>query len=461
MSFTSLNFLLFFPISCILNYLVPSKWRWVYLLVVSFAFYINWQPIYAILLAAVIVVSYYVGIKIEGSNFSKRWLTVGILLPLLSLFAFKYYNFINESVFSLLSSIGLRIKLPEMKLLMPIGISFYTFMAISYIVDVYKGKIKAEQNPLMVALFLSFFPQVSSGPIGRAGQLIPQFRNPESLTRENLLCGLKWMVWGYLMKLCIADRWGIYVDTVFSNLANHNGTTYLLTSILYTFQIYCDFAGYSLIAIGAARIMGIRLMDNFKRPYFAKSIKDFWDRWHISLSTWLRDYVYIPLGGNRVSPIRHLVNLLITFLVSGLWHGAAWTFVIWGGIHGLMQIVYTLWRKRIKINIPSFLSIPLTFILCNFAWIFFRAPDFDSAMSVIYGFFISQGMPFMDTPSIFNGAIAFCMLLLKDLYDEFNWKFSLIDSKNIWISHLSIAALICFILLFGVFDGGQFIYFQF
>ena len=461
MSFTSLNFLLFFPIVCILNYLVPKQWRWVYLLVVSFAFYINWQPIYALLLAAVIVLTYFVGIKIGGGNYSKRWLTVGILLPLLSLFTFKYYNFINESVFSLLDIVGLRIKLPEMKALMPIGISFYTFMAISYIVDVYKGKVKAEQNPLMVALFLSFFPQVSSGPIGRAGQLIPQFKSPEALTRENLLAGVKWMVWGYFMKLCIADRWGIYVDTVFSNLANHNGTTYLFTSFLYTFQIYCDFAGYSLIAIGAARIMGIRLMDNFRRPYFAKSIKDFWDRWHISLSTWLRDYVYIPLGGNRVTPTRHLINLLLTFLVSGLWHGAAWTFVIWGVIHGLMQIVYTLWRKKVKINIPSLLSIPLTFICVNFAWIFFRAPDLSSAMSVIHGIFISHGMPFMDTPSIFNGAIAFCMLLLKDFHDEFNWKFSLIDSKNIWVSHLSIAALICFILLFGVFDGGQFIYFQF
>lgn len=461
MSFTSLNFLLFFPIACVLNYLVPKQWRWVYLLVVSFAFYINWQPIYALLLAAIIAITYFAGTKIEDSNKPKRWLTLGILLPLLSLFAFKYYNFINESVFGLLGAIGLRLKLPEMKALMPIGISFYTFMAISYMVDVYKGKIKAERNPLMVALFLSFFPQVSSGPIGRAGQLIPQFRNPAVLTRDDLFAGLKWMVWGYFMKLCIADRWGIYVDTVFSNIANHNGTTYLLTSVLYTFQIYCDFAGYSFIAIGAAKIMGIRLMDNFRRPYFAKSIKDFWDRWHISLSTWLKDYVYIPLGGNRVSPARHLLNLLLTFLVSGLWHGAAWTFVIWGGIHGLMQIVYTLWRKVVKINIPTILSVLLTFVCVNFAWIFFRAPDLNTALTVIQGIFVSHGKPFMDTPSLFNGAIAFGILALKDLHDEFNWKISLTDSKNLWVSHFSLAVLIIFILLFGVFDGGQFIYFQF
>lgn len=461
MSFTSLNFLLFFPVACVLNYLVPRQWRWVYLLVVSFAFYINWQPIYALLLAAVIAITYFAGTKIEDSQKEKNWLIVGILLPLLSLFAFKYYNFINESVFSLLEMIGLRLKLPEMKALMPIGISFYTFMAISYMVDVYKEKIKAERNPLMVALFLSFFPQVSSGPIGRAGQLIPQFRNPAVLTRDNLFAGMKWMVWGYFMKLCIADRWGIYVDTVFSNIANHNGTTYLLTSFLYTFQIYCDFAGYSLIAIGVAKIMGIRLMDNFRRPYFAKSIKDFWDRWHISLSTWLKDYVYIPLGGNRVSPARHLLNLLLTFLVSGLWHGAAWTFVIWGGIHGLMQIIYTLWRKVVKINIPSNLSVLLTFVCVNFAWIFFRAPDLSTALTVIQGIFVSHGKPFMDTPSLLNGAIAFGILALKDLHDEFNWKISLTGSKNLWVSHFSLAVLIIFILLFGVFDGGQFIYFQF
>lgn len=460
MSFTSLNFLLFFPIASVLNYLVIRQWRWVYLLVVSFAFYINWQPVYALLLAAVIGITYFAGIKIEDSDKQKGWLTIGILLPLLSLFAFKYYNFINESVFILLGAIGLRLKLPEMKALMPIGISFYTFMAISYMVDVYKGKIKAERNPLMVALFLSFFPQVSSGPIGRAGQLNPQFRNPAVLTRDNLFAGLKWMVWGYFMKLCIADRWGIYVDTIFSNIANHNGTTYLLTSFLYTFQIYCDFAGYSLIAIGAAKIMGIQLMDNFRRPYFAKSIKDFWDRWHISLSTWLKDYVYIPLGGNRVSPARHLLNLLLTFLVSGLWHGAAWTFVIWGGIHGLMQIVYTLWRKVVKIKIPSIFSVLLTFVCVNFAWLFFRAPDLNTAMTVIQGIFVSHGKPFMDA-SLVYGFIAFGILALKDLHDEYNWKISLTDSKNLWVSHFSLAVLIIFILLFGVFDGGQFIYFQF
>jgi len=460
MSFTSLNFLFFFPIACVLNYLVPRQWRWSYLLVVSFAFYINWQPIYALLLVAVIAITYLVGIKIGDSNKQKRWLTIGILMPLLSLFAFKYYNFINESVFCLLGAIGLRMKLPEMKALMPIGISFYTFMAISYMADVYKGKIKAEQNPLMLALFLSFFPQVSSGPIGRAGQLIPRFRAPELLTRDSLLGGVKMLIWGYFMKLCIADRWGLYVDTVFSNITNHNGTTYLLTSILYTFQIYCDFAGYSLIAIGAAKIMGIRLMDNFRRPYFAKSIKDFWDRWHISLSTWLKDYVYIPLGGNRVLPARHLLNLLLTFLVSGLWHGAAWTFVVWGGIHGLMQIIYTLWKKVVKINIPALVSIPITFICVNFAWIFFRAPDLKTAISIIHGIFISHGKPFMDI-SVSYGAIAFGLFILKDFHDEYNWKICIIDSNNIWLNHFFLAVLIIFILLFGVFDGGQFIYFQF
>ena len=327
MNFTSLNFLLLFPVSCIVYYLIPYKWRWAYLLLVSYAFYLSWQPVFGLVLAGVTLVSYFAGIRIEQNREdirkAKIWLTAGIIVTLLPLLAFKYYNFINDSIFEAFSSLGWNVRMPEMKILVPLGISFFTFMAIGYMVDVHKGKTNAVHNIGLYALFLSFFPQVTSGPIGRAGQLLPQLKEPEPLKLENVSAGLKMMLWGYLMKLCLADRLGIYVDAVFSNVDHHNGTTYILTSVLYTIQIYGDFAGYSLIAIGAARIMGIRLMENFKRPYFATSNQDFWRRWHISLSTWMRDYVYIPMGGSRVKESRHLFNIFATMLVSGLWHGAA------------------------------------------------------------------------------------------------------------------------------------------
>lgn len=477
MNFTSFNFLLLFPIVCIGYYLFPYKYRWVYLLLVSYAFYLSWQPVYALVLASVTLFSYITGIKIVQNNESdkrkKYWLTFGISTTLLPLLFFKYYNFINESIFGALGSIGWYFRLPEMKLLMPLGISFFTFMAIGYMVDVYKGKCKVVSNIALYALFLSFFPQVTSGPIGRANQLIPQLRDPECLKKDNVSIGLKMMLWGYLMKLCLADRLGIYVDAVYANLDNHNGTTYFITSILYTIQIYGDFAGYSLIAIGASRIMGIKLMDNFKRPYFAISNQDFWRRWHISLSTWMRDYVYIPLGGGRVKEGRHLFNIFATMLVSGLWHGAAWTFVFWGALHGAAQVLQRLWNKYVThIKMGKILKVLLCFMFVNLAWVFFRAPDFTTAFKVIVGMFTSVGVPFIDIPVFINGLISLILVLVKDIYDEIseqkqsdNSSLSQTTDKKVisiyLIDTVYIVALAMFVLLFGVFDGGQFIYFQF
>lgn len=275
------------------------------------------------------------------------------------------------------------------------------------------------------------------------------------------------MVWGYFMKLCVADRLAIYVDVAYGNFEHHNGTTLLLASFFYSIQIYCDFAGYSLIAIGAARIMGIQLMENFRRPYFAHNIKEFWSRWHISLSTWFRDYIYIPLGGNRVSQFRYMSNLLITFLVSGLWHGASWTFIVWGGLHGLFQIVENFWRKFVsarmqdKLRMSGFGQILLTFVIVNFAWIFFRAPDIETAVSIIGRIFTSSGMPFVDFPVFSMGLLSLSLLFIKEVQDELGRGIRLLHSRCWLISHLSVVAMVVFILLFGVFDGGQFIYFQF
>ena len=485
MDFTSLNFLLLFPVICIMYYLIPYKWRWVYLLLVSYAFYLSWQPIYGVILAGVTVLSYLTGLKIEeyreNIKKAKRWLTIGVVLTLLPLLLFKYYNFINDSIFGVLATIGWNLRLPELKLLMPLGISFFTFMAIGYVVDVYKGKCEAQHHVGQYALFLSFFPQVTSGPIGRAGQLLPQLKEPEPLKLENVSVGLKMMLWGYLMKLCLADRLGIYVDAVFSNVDHHNGTTYFLTSILYTIQIYGDFAGYSLIAIGAARIMGIRLMDNFRRPYFATSNQDFWRRWHISLSTWMRDYVYIPLGGSRVKESRHLFNIFATMLVSGLWHGAAWTFVFWGALHGIAQVIQTLWNKHVKqIRMGKVVKIILCFLFVNIAWVFFRAPDFGTAFKMVTGMFTSYGKPFMDIPVLINGLLSLLIVFAKDVYDEIKESKTNTDFKEnplrpgfsdglggqkLWrqgaVDITIIVFLAMYVLLFGVLDGGQFIYFQF
>lgn len=469
MLFTSLAFLFFFPVVCVVYYLLPLRFRWVYLLFVSYYFYVNWQPAYALLLFTTTITTYFCGRYIDNhraSQHKNRWaLRIGCLIPLGILFFYKYYNFINASVFMLLDSVGIRWLLPEMKLLMPVGISFYTFMAISYVVDVYKGTVGAERNFGIYALFVSFFPQVTSGPIGRADALIPQLKYPELLSHENVMEGLKQMLWGYFMKLCIADRVAIYVDAVYANLDHHNGTTLLLASILYTFQIYCDFAGYSLIAIGAARIMGIRLAENFRRPYLSRSIREFWGRWHITLSTWFRDYVYIPLGGNRVPQFRHLWNLMVTFLVSGLWHGAAWTFILWGGVHGFFQIIETLWRqykpRNLGFEIHPLFKIAATFACVNFAWIFFRTPDIQTAWQVISVSCTSFGLPFTNISVFTMGGVSLLLLIVKELHEEYGWGISLLGSRSFIVSHLTVVLLAAYIVLFGVLDGGQFIYSQF
>lgn len=317
MLFNSFTFLLFFPIVTLLYYLIPHKLRWGYLLLVSYGFYMNWNPSYALLLIGITFVSYIVGLSVENSR-KQSVLAGGIVVCLLPLIVFKYMNFINDSVFSLLDSLGIRMQIPDFKLLLPVGISFFTFKAISYMVDVYKRKIEAEKNIWIYALYISFFVDLAAGPIDRAEKLIPQLKEKHNIISGNVVKGLRMMLWGYFMKVVVADRLTLYVDPIFNNLDNHSGISVLLAAILFSVQIYCDFGGYSFIAIGCGKVMGFDLMTNFERPYMATSVTDFWRRWHISLSTWFRDYVYIPLGGNRCSKGRNRFNLLVTFTVSGL-----------------------------------------------------------------------------------------------------------------------------------------------
>lgn len=463
MAFTSFTFLLFFAIVLIVNYCIPQKYRYIFLLIASFYFYLNWQPIYAVLLTVTILISYFTGKLLSGKNLSNKWRKticgLGIGLSIIPLFLFKYYNFITSSISGILTATGISIDLPRMELLLPLGISFYTFSSIGYIIDCYRNKYDAVNNILILALFISFFAHISSGPIPRGDQLIPQLIRPEDITYNNVIKGLHKMLWGFFLKLCIADRIGLYVDSVYGNIENHNGGSLLLASILYTIQIYCDFAGYSLMAIGAARMLGIRLMENFRRPYFATSIKDFWGRWHISLSTWFRDYLYIPLGGNRVSKIRKPINLLTTFLISGLWHGASWNFVAWGGLHGTSQAVekYQKTRNEIKYR---WLRIIFVFIFVSFAWVFFRLTTANSLGLFWHKLATQIGLPFIDMVIVYV-IIALTILFIVDYIAEFKPHFFAKISSNFWISNILSGLLLAAIVIMGVFGNNSFIYFAF
>ena len=312
------------------------------LLIASYYFYMNWEPTYALLLLTSTIVTYLTAFGIERfeeKRKKKLCLVSSLVLNLTILFLFKYYNFLASNIELVLQASGLGIEIPKFSFLLPIGISFYTFQALGYSIDVCRGTTKFERDFPTYALFVSFFPQLVAGPIERSNNLLPQFKQQHHINDEAIMAGIRLMVWGYFMKLVLADRCGLYVDTIFNNVDKHNGGSYLVASILFSFQIYGDFAGYSLIAIGVARILGFRLMENFHRPYFACTIGDFWHRWHISLSTWFKDYVYIPLGGNRVGRLRNYVNLLVTFAISGIWHGANWTFFCWGTLHGLLLCI--------------------------------------------------------------------------------------------------------------------------
>ena len=466
MLFNSFAFLIFFPLVCLIYFILPYKYRWAFLLVASYYFYMNWKPVYAVLIFSSTIITYYSAIFIEkfrtDLKLKKFFLVISLLLNFGILFIYKYFNFINESVFSILSYVNLQWEVPNLDILLPVGISFYTFQAVGYTIDVYRGDLKAERHLGIYALFVSFFPQLVAGPIERAKNLLPQFKQSFNVDYERISSGLKIMLWGFFMKLVVADRLSVYVDAVYNNVPQHNGTSLLLATVLFAIQIYCDFAGYSNIAIGAAKIMGYSLMENFRRPYFSRSISEFWKRWHISLSTWFKDYVYIPLGGNRVSAYRHLFNLFITFLVSGIWHGANWTFFIWGALHGIFLIVGVLKNKLLKQqNSNHFIDIIITLSMVLFAWIFFRANTISEAFVIIEKIFTQHDSLFIDQTTLVYSLLGIAILLMKELKDEVGFKISFSKSSNIFVRYVYYLAMLTIILLFGVFDGGQFIYFQF
>lgn len=479
MIFNSFNFLVLFPLVFLLYYLIPAKYpkvrNW-FLLLVSYALYISWKPAFALVLLGVSLVTYLGGRVLESrgegeeqKNRRKRLVWLFALLGLLPLLVFKYYNFINDSISASLSSVGLSFHLPGLNWAIPIGISFFTFQAVGYMLDVYHGRIKAERNWVDYLLFISFFPSILSGPINKASLVLPQIKNLRPyFDYPKAVKGLKMLLWGMFMKVVVADRVALYVDTVLPNFMNYTGVTCFVASIFYTIQIYADFAGYSLMALGVGKVLGYELTENFRRPYFAISITDFWRRWHISLSTWLKDYVYIPLGGSRCSKLRNYWNIFVTFLVSGIWHGANWTFIVWGCIHGLVQIVEKmLGVQKMKGNngLVRLVRIVMTFLLVNFAWVFFRMPSLEDAIGVIGHIFnVHQSMSLEVTSKhiFLLMVVGTVILLMKDVRDEFAPnKMRLFESKFKVVRWGSYLAVIVMIMLTGVFDAGQFIYANF
>lgn len=470
MLFNSIAFLLFFPIVCVLYFCIPAnqvRVRNLLLLIASYYFYMNWEPTYALLLLTSTIVTFLAALGInhyKKKRTKKACLVSSLILNLAILFLFKYYNFLATNIEVVLRTSRLGVEIPEFGLLLPVGISFYTFQALGYSIDVYRGITKAERDFPTYALFVSFFPQLVAGPIERSKNLLPQFHSQHRFNYERVMAGLQLIIWGYFMKLVLADRCGLYVDAIFNNVSYHNGGSFLLASLLFPFQIYGDFAGYSLIAIGVAKVMGFQLMENFKRPYFSCSIGEFWHRWHVSLSTWFKDYVYIPLGGNRVGRIRQYFNLLVTFVVSGMWHGANWTFFIWGGIHGgllCIEKVLGIGGKRQYHGIQRLLHWALTFVLVSFAWIFFRANNMNDAMMIVTGIFTNLGTPKPEYANFLAISIAMVILFCKEFAEENQLPIHIANSRFWIIRHLYLIFMMAYIILFGVLGGDQFIYFQF
>lgn len=387
MSFNSLQFAVFLPVVFAAYWITVPRYRWGVLLAASYIFYAFCSLDYMLLLALVSLAAYAAALLIQRSQSSrcrKAYLICFTAAVLSILVFFKYFNFLSTSLAALFSLVSGKQDPFLIELLLPVGISFYTFVSVSYVVDVYRGKISAEKHLGRFALFISFFPTVLSGPIERADNLLAQINRPSEFDYALAVCGLRDLLIGFFKKMVVADSLGVFVDNVYGSIHSYTGFTLIIIALFYTVQIYCDFSGYSSIAVGIAKLFGIRLRKNFGYPYFATSIKEFWGKWHISLSTWFRDYVYIPLGGNRVGKLRHKLNLMITFLVSGLWHGASWNFVIWGGIHGFVQVLESGFSRKGKSGgrIWGFVKWLFVMLIVTVAWVFFRAQTLGDAVYV-------------------------------------------------------------------------------
>lgn len=479
MLFNSYSYAIFLPIVFILYWIIPQKYKWILVLAASYYFYMCWNPKYIVLIFGTTVISYMAALFIGRTDDKKKKkiiLVFTVIVCMGVLFLFKYFNFALESISDFLKLFTINFSPVTLKLMLPVGISFYTFQTMSYVIDVYKGDAEAENHFGYYAAFISFFPQLVAGPIERTNNLLPQLKADKKFDYNKASYGIRLMVWGFFKKLVIADNFSVYVDQVFNNTQKYQGGAFLIASFLFTIQIYCDFSGYSDIAIGTAKLLNVDLMTNFKSPYFSASVKEFWQRWHISLSTWFRDYVYIPLGGNRCSKWKHNRNLLITFLVSGIWHGANWTYVVWGGIHGIAQILENIFRKKQiekkENRIFWGLKVLLVFIFCDFAWIFFRANSIGEAFYVIRSCFIGMGNP---VSYLYNGltevglsvetvSLFAIYLLILAAYDFYSLK----SDAILWVGKQKklVRYIIYFVILLVIIccrasGEAAFVYFQF
>ena len=470
MLFNSIEFLVFFPVVTLLYFLSPSQFRWFVLLVASCYFYMFFIPVYILILFFTIIIDYIAGIMIEKERHHKKLFLILSLVANIGILAvFKYFNFLAANI----NAVADKDLVPLLNIILPIGLSFHTFQAMSYTIEVYRGKQKAERHLGVYALYVMFYPQLVAGPIERPQNILPQLRKKHSFNAALMYSGLRLMLWGLFKKVVVADRLSIYVDAVYSNPGHY--THYLniiIAFVFFSIQIYCDFSGYSDIAIGAARVMGIDLMVNFNRPYFSKNVREFWAKWHISLSTWFRDYLYIPLGGNRVKIRRLYFNTAIVFLLSGLWHGANWTFVIWGALHALFIIFNIAFGKYFfkKQNIiNNLVSLLITFSVVTLAWAFFRAANFPDALLLLKNVLsLNHADPFYPLVTVKGIEFGISALLIS----VFVIVFTIIVERKTDTLLLSLdrkpatdvlfcSLVLIMVILLGVFQKNSFIYFQF
>lgn len=473
MLFNSIPFLLFFPVVTLLFFLLPHKFRWFLLLAASCFFYMFFKPVYILILAFTIVIDYYAGILLENEKDKrrrKRYLVMSLVANIGVLAVFKYYNFLNENITGLASLFGLKNQIPYLNILLPVGLSFHTFQAMSYTIEVYRGNQKAERHFGIYSLYVMFYPQLVAGPIERPQNILHQFYVKQQFNYNNATRGLNLIAYGLFKKMVVADRLSEYVNSVYGDVQNASSLSAIIAACFFSIQIYCDFSGYSDIAIGTARFMGFDLMTNFNRPYLATTISDFWSRWHMSLSTWFKDYLYIPLGGGRSGKWKRYRNLYIVFLVSGLWHGANWTFIVWGALHGFYTIfaLVTADSRNHIAQASGIMKLPglyrllnglSVFVLVTFAWIFFRAENFHQAKAIIQKIFIFDGSYNLAQLSAGKGPLNLAMSFGVIGLLALSYKLP----QNMKLKHnLLFIVLIAFlIIILGKNAGAEFIYFQF
>jgi alginate O-acetyltransferase complex protein AlgI len=480
MLFNSIEYCVFLPVVALVFFLFPARVRWAWLLAASWYFYGTWSARYLALFVANTAVAYVAGMllgRARGAAFRRAVAGGSIGLLLGTLFVFKYLNFVLSSVRELAQAFGIALAPVSVELTLPVGVSFYTFQAVAYVVDVYRGRFAPEPHPGIFALYKAFFAQLVAGPIERPHRLLPQLRRHTEFDYGRTATAASLILWGMFKKVVIADRLALYVNEVYDNPARYHGLTIVLATYFFACQIYCDFSGYSDIALGSARIFGYELMQNFDRPYSARSTREFWSRWHISLSTWFRDYVYIPLGGNRVSPLRNQVNLLIVFLLSGLWHGAAWTFVAWGALHATYLLV-GIWTEKPRAwlaarsgleRVPRLHAVFQRFVVLNlvtFAWLFFRAKSFGVARLLIERAFTAPSTPELLVRGVNGYELGIALCAMTFLYGVHRWQqgpntadfLASLRTPARWALQYGMLASI---LLFGEFNLTEFIYFQF